>query len=795
MKIKNKLNISFILIFFFVTAISTFIVIIFTSNFVRNNIFSSLSLANEAKAEHISTFINDEKKTSVILSAASIYRDLFKEPEDSDQYLIIKDKVNKRLLRTLEADPFIDEVFLIGINGKILASSDKKQEGVVESNDDYFTKAQKETFFKDVYYSNTVNKLNYTVSSPVLGDNGDLLGVSVLRYLPKNFFSIINNGATLNSTEENFLINKDKYFLSPSLSLGEDVILREKVETKNTNDCYDPKEVEYITKNGHGGLVKEFGLQTVETKDYRGVDVIATHSYIPETEWCLVTKIDKAELLSFQKSLILVVSIMYLISLLFLYLIGSIVVSKITKSLSILKLGVDKIKKGDFDYKVEVKTKDEIGELADSFNSLVLEVKESKGEIEKRVKEQTEEINIKAKDLGDQKKAILNILEDSQKEKNKVELLAQDLEKFKLAVENASDQIVITDVEGIVLYGNRAVERITGYKPGEALGKKAGFLWKVPMPVEYYENLWNVIKNKKETFVGEIQNKRKDGGIYTAIISISSVLNNKGDIIYFVAIERDITREKEVDKAKTEFVSLASHQLRTPLSSINWYTEMLLAGDAGSINDNQKKYLEEVASGNRRMIDLVDDLLNASRLDMGTFIIDAKPIDLVKLLKSVIDENKPQVLEKNITIEEKEEGDLSNFQADEKLLRMVFQNLISNSIKYTKPNGSAKIYLGARTKGQNFGAHDLSEDCLVFSVEDSGMGIPSHQQEMIFRKLFRADNAKESETEGTGLGLYIIKSIIDKAGGQIWFNSEEDKGTTFFVTFPISGMQMKENID
>ena len=190
------------------------------------------------------------------------------------------------------------------------------------------------------------------------------------------------------------------------------------------------------------------------------------------------------------------------------------------------------------------------------------------------------------------------------------------------------------------------------------------------------------------------------------------------------------------------------------------------------------------------MVDLVDDLLNVSRLDMGTFIVDDKPIDLRKLMKSAIDENKSIIIEKKLKIEEKEEGDISEFLADEKLLRMIFQNLLSNAVKYTEPEGTIKVNIMNLNRENTFGERVLKEDSLVFSVEDSGMGIPSQQQDKIFQKLFRADNAKESETEGTGLGLYVIKSIVDKAGGSIWFKSEQNKGTIFYVTFPISGMKM-----
>jgi PAS domain S-box-containing protein len=462
------------------------------------------------------------------------------------------------------------------------------------------------------------------------------------------------------------------------------------------------------------------------------------------------------------------------------------------KPLNNFKIFFSQISKGDFSKKIKINTKDEFSDLAFSVNEMSKNLADLYKNMDDKVKEQTLKINNKILESENQNKAILNILEDVEKEKINAEITASDLKKFKLAVENASDQIVITDAEGIVIYGNKAVERITGYNAEEALGKKAGILWKAPMSNEYYNNLWDVIKNQKKTFIGEIQNKRKSGEVYTAIISISSVLNKNGEIIYFVAIERDITKEKEVDKAKTEFVSLASHQLRTPLSAINWYTEMLLAGDAGNINDEQKKYLEEIAIGNKRMVDLVDNLLNVSRLDMGTFIINNKNINIKDLIKNVLNEEKSQIDEKKLEIQEFYSDEITLFMADETLSRMIFQNLLSNAIKYTKSSGVIKINLLKVKQGENFGDKIINEESLMFSVEDSGMGIPTSQQDRIFSKLFRADNAKESETEGTGLGLYVVKSIVDQAGGSLWFKSEQNKGSIFYVSFPIDGMKINQ---
>jgi PAS domain S-box-containing protein len=495
-----------------------------------------------------------------------------------------------------------------------------------------------------------------------------------------------------------------------------------------------------------------------------------------------VAKIDKSELSEANKQILLFIILIFIFFIFIYYLISKKVSDFISKPIIDLQHGALEVENGNLDYSFGVTSQDEVGQLSGSFNQMVKSIKEARNEIEQKVLEQTKEIKSKSRELADQKDAILNILEDVEKEKDKTERLAEDLKKFKLALENASDQVIITDVEGIVIYGNRATERITGYIPEEAIGKKAGALWRIPMPTEYYKKMWDVIKIQKKTFIGEIQNRRKNGELYTANLSISPVLNNSKEVVYFVGIEHDITHEKEVDKAKTEFVSLASHQLRTPLSSINWYTEMLLNGDAGVINEDQKKYLQEVYAGSQRMVELVNSLLNVSRLDLGTFVINPTPVNVRDMVKNLLNELKSQILEKKQIVREIYADNLPLFSADESLLRMILQNLLSNAVKYTPAGGS--IAVNIRVVSGKF----------MIEISDTGMGIPKAQQDKVFMKLFRADNAKQSETEGTGLGLYIIKSIVDQAGGEVWFESEENKGTTFYVSFPIEGMKKKDGL-
>lgn len=351
---------------------------------------------------------------------------------------------------------------------------------------------------------------------------------------------------------------------------------------------------------------------------------------------------------------------------------------------------------------------------------------------------------------------------------------------YKLAVENASNHVIFTDIEGTIVYCNKAAEHITGYTFEEMRGSTPR-LWGGLMDKNFYEHLWRIIKRERKPYSGKIKNRRKNGEVYTVIARISPVLGRDGDLIGFLGTEEDITDLEKIDQAKTEFVSLASHQLRSPLSVINWYTEMLLGEGVGGLNEKQKRYLSEVKNGSRRMTELVKDLLNVSRLELGTLVIEPRPVSLPALIAEAVQEQAPDLHKKNIKLNESYAPQVSTFPADPKFLKIIVQNLLSNAVKYTQDGGEVSV----RT--------ELADGKMVLSVSDTGYGIPEDQQRKIFTKLFRARNVVKKDTEGSGIGLYLVKSIVERSGGSIWFTSKEGAGTTFFVAFPAEGMRAQRD--
>ncbi len=249
---------------------------------------------------------------------------------------------------------------------------------------------------------------------------------------------------------------------------------------------------------------------------------------------------------------------------------------------------------------------------------------------------------------------------------------------------------------------------------------------------------------------------------------------------------------RRVDQAKSEFVSLASHQLRTPPTAINWFSERLLSGKVGKLTPKQREYFSEIRHSNERMIELIDALLNVSRIDLGVLAVYPGPVVLRTVVHKALSDLKADILERKIQIRETYPPTIKNVQADKHLLYVIIHNLLTNAIHYSPVGGTVSVRAVSRRRGTSVGGRAMLEDRLILIVSDNGYGIPDEQQGQIFTKFFRADNVRKQQTYGTGLGLFIVKSILDKTGGDIWFQSQENKGTTFYVAFPLSGMRQQE---
>lgn len=228
---------------------------------------------------------------------------------------------------------------------------------------------------------------------------------------------------------------------------------------------------------------------------------------------------------------------------------------------------------------------------------------------------------------------------------------------------------------------------------------------------------------------------------------------------------------RDLDETKDEFISMASHQLRTPLTTIKGYMSMVLEGDAGKLTKPQEELLQQAFISSQRMVFLIADLLNVSRLKSGKFVLDLKPTNLAEVVQGEITQLKETAKAKGLGFEFKKPAKFPELMLDETKIRQVIMNFSDNAIYYTPSGGKITI--------------ELKEDknSVYFTVKDTGLGVPKDEKAHMFTKFYRAKNARNARPDGTGLGLFMAKKVVDVLGGNIIFESEEGKGSTFGFTF------------
>lgn len=339
------------------------------------------------------------------------------------------------------------------------------------------------------------------------------------------------------------------------------------------------------------------------------------------------------------------------------------------------------------------------------------------------------------------------------------------------------DGAIATDEFGKITRINPTALRILGCTEAEMLG--AWFPKKI-VSIREDGTLVNLIDRPitrafltGKTVIEKMYYKKKNGQIVPVAITVSPIMLN-GRPVGAIEVFRDITLEYEIDRMKSDFISLASHQLRTPLSAIKTYSHMLIDGYMGTVTDNQKKSLRTILSATNRMNELISTLLNITRMESGGVTVTVKPVDIPLLIDEVCKEHNLAIADKELDIAVTTTKSVKPIKSDTLLVKEILSNLISNAIKYTPQGGNVTIAVKSRPAE------------IVCSITDTGVGIPRHSQEQIFTKFFRAHNVVKQETSGTGLGLYLVKGLVDTLKGKIWFESEEGKGTTFYVALPKS---------
>jgi two-component system, OmpR family, sensor histidine kinase VicK len=441
---------------------------------------------------------------------------------------------------------------------------------------------------------------------------------------------------------------------------------------------------------------------------------------------------------------------------------------------------VAKLAAGDFAVNLQISDKmDEYDALSAGINILAEEMREKTYKLESTINE-----------IKKSRAILYSLAEDIQGEKEKIEVkvkertreISENLGRMESLVESVKLGIIMVDLSLNIILTNSTAKAIFGKFPGESLDFQE--LEKNLKDVNLSQALSTYVQAGKPTNIKEAVLRGRYFRIY-----LSPVRDiNEKYFIGAVMIIEDITDSKMLDQMRSEIISTTSHQLRTPLSVVKGNLEMILGGDFGELKKEQREILEEAAGGNDRMIKLVNDLMDVSKITDNKLELKMVPVQLETLASESVKELMPFAAKNKVSlVYNPPKNPLREVKVDLMRTKQVLQNMIDNAIKYSRAvkDGAVKVAV-----------MEIKEKNMVqVVVKDNGVGIPKEEQGKIFERFFRASNAvMQDPGGGTGLGLYIAKAVVEQLGGKFWFESEGiGKGTSFYCALPIEMKEKTEN--
>jgi signal transduction histidine kinase len=669
------------------------------------------------------------KSTEQILKALSVVPDIW----DAD-------KCNKLMGELLAQNPRYASFGLISPNGDIFCSGIPFTPPINVADRLYFKKAVETKAFAIGEYQigRVTNKPTVNFGFPVYANDGVLRGV-LISALDLRWLNRVLEGITLPTDTEAFVIDRNGTVLAhhpnPDAWIGKTF-----TGSPIVKNIFNTGREGTVESQGLDGIVRLFAFSPLPTA-FGGNEtyvVIGLSSAVATAESNNILRRD-----------VLIVAISTIVMLIFGWLAGEWV---LLRRLQIIVDASKRFASGRFSTLIPPMVSDEIGQLALSFNDMATQLKGLYRNLEERVREKTQEI---------------------ENERMLLEML----------IENLPVGVVVAEIpSGVIRTVNNMGKQLFGFKTNKQRTlSSCGFVNEDGslIPKENLPMTDTIINGK--AFTNNTGLFLKNSSVSPIALRVSGAVtrsNGQSNPSAIFVID-DMSKEFAIDKAKSEFVSLASHQLRTPLTATNWFCEMLLSGDAGRITKTQKDFLQQLSESNKRMIDLVNSLLSVSRIEAGKFSVEPEVLDIPAIVNGIFSDYSRQTKEKRLTVTTDFDG-VSKYVGDEKIIRLILENFISNAIKYSHENGEILLAL------------NLTKKEIQINVTDSGYGIPAKQQDKVFTKLFRADNIKLVDTEGSGLGLYMVKALVEQIGGRVWFTSKENTGSTFYAALPSVGMEKRK---
>lgn len=344
-------------------------------------------------------------------------------------------------------------------------------------------------------------------------------------------------------------------------------------------------------------------------------------------------------------------------------------------------------------------------------------------------------------------------------------------------LESIGEAVYATDADRKIIFINRTAAEYIGKTPEEIIGTHTSdhFIFEAgdATDLERQFPIQTVLENREtvifpnHTFAVKGEKKLPVAG------TASPIIDDAGQLLGVIVIFQDITEKYELEQMKDRFLSVAAHQLRTPIGSMRWSMELLRNGDFGQLPQDASEAVQQLYDNSTRLLGLVNDLLDVSRIDQGRAQEEVQDTDIAKLVSEVVETLKGEAEQKGIVITYAPPEDLPLVRITQKHMFDAIENLVSNAIRYNRQDGTAEIRVQA------------VPDAIEIRISDTGIGVPLEDQPKLFSKFFRAGNAVRSFTDGTGLGLSVVKSYVEENGGTVSFESQEGVGTTFTVRLPL----------
>ncbi|KKS98149.1 MAG: multi-sensor signal transduction histidine kinase, two-component system, OmpR family, sensor histidine kinase VicK [Candidatus Gottesmanbacteria bacterium GW2011_GWA2_43_14] len=732
LSIRSKILLGYavVLVLFFISQTFGFKL---TEKYIRNQNNQIL----KEKARDAASYINN-LTSSIELDHLGIGRE-FQLNYESDP-----DKVVEVIKYSIRQKFFYQNISILSPTGRELIKADRysvsRDENLsIEIPTDPFKSALSgRTAVSKVYFSESDSMPYLSVFTPVVSELGLVAGVVKSQLRLDRLSDVIaqvklgKSGFAYVVDDEGRLIMHPKHELVLSgPNFSDRPVIKRQLDSGEDNEQLLPESSDVYTNEDN-------------------VRVVSDSLKIPGLEWIVVVEQPEAEIfaqLTMLRNLYFTTAAFSL-----LLLVASSIVLSTRFIQPILKLiyFTDLIKQGNLDTEVEITSGDEIEDLGKSLNIMALQLKTNRSQLER------EKENISS-------------------ERNKLAVILSAIE----------DGVIATDLNQCITQFNSAAEKITGTESKQVIGRYLKEVFRLyDKEEELLPDRYAPIRN--DTFEGVIFNKKNLRLVANQKESCVNLVTGKitesraGNLGCIITVH-DVTEELKLEEMKVDFVSMAAHELRTPLTSIRGYVQIISDEIAPQLSDEHKRYVERLVVSTRNLNSLIDNLLNVARIERDAFKVDVSPVDLSETISNTVSGFKEIAHTKNQTVEYLPlTTKFPHVLADSFRISQVLSNLLSNAVAYTQSGGTIKVKESIESNPDING-----KSRLVVSIMDTGQGIPKEAIPKLFSKFYRVSGALEQGSKGTGLGLFISKSIIEMHHGNIWVRSELGKGSTFYFALPI----------